>query len=113
MKHELTAAIGELAGLDQFFVRDFDHIQPAFQLRFPEAQKFVQNRKARRDVELLPDIALQQLGMIGHAIDDFRRRQAIIFKLPSQIAGCISQHADIVPKNRQKSVNARRRIKIA
>jgi len=83
---KLTARVCKLAWLDQLFVRDFDHVELAFQLRFPKMQEFMQNGKARREVEFLPDVGLQQSGVVGQAVNNLRRRQAVIFKLFREVA---------------------------
>src|SRR5271166_249964 len=44
----------------------------------PEFQKAAQLRKIRGNIELLPDEALQQVGMIRQMVDDLCGRQSII-----------------------------------
>jgi hypothetical protein len=44
----------------------------------PVFEKAAQLGEVRSDIELLPDEALQQVGMIRHVIDDLCGRQSII-----------------------------------
>jgi|TARA_B100001971_G_scaffold196883_1_gene205076 hypothetical protein len=46
----------------------------SIELALPEAQKVVQGRESLRQVAALSDIGLQQVGMVEHVIEDFRRR---------------------------------------
>ncbi len=46
------------------------------ELALPEAQKFLQGRESLRQVPGLSNIGLQQVGVVDHVIEDFRRRQA-------------------------------------
>lgn len=71
----------KFGGLDQFGMRDFDLIQLTFQAGLPKTQKFAQNRKTRSDIQFLPNKALHQFGVIGQAVNNLGRRQAVIVKL--------------------------------
>ena len=51
----------------------------------PEIEKFSQARIIRRPVEPLPDKGLQQTGMVGQVIENFRRGQPIAVQLFSRI----------------------------
>jgi len=53
-------------------------VKLALDIAAPEFQKAVQLREIRGNIELLPDEALQQVGMIRQMVDDFRGRQSII-----------------------------------
>jgi hypothetical protein len=46
----------------------------------PEIEKPAQLGKIRGKIELLPDEALQQVGMIGKMVDDLRGSQPILAK---------------------------------
>ena len=46
-------------------------------VRRPEVEEALQLRKARVKVVVLPDVALQQCRMIGQAVEDLGRRQAV------------------------------------
>ena len=54
-------------------------------------QEFMENRKTRRKIQFLPDIALQKTGMVGHVVQNFRRRQAEPTKSIREVAG---RHSD-------------------
>src|SRR6185437_3885155 len=75
MQPEYTIDGAELRGLDQLGVRDANRIQRPLQLLLPELQEVLQRGKSREQIVILPDIALQQRGMIGHPIEYLRRRQ--------------------------------------
>ena len=55
-----------------------DRVELALEIAAPEFQKTAQLGKVGGDIELLPDEALQQGGMIRHVIDDLCGRQSII-----------------------------------
>ena len=53
-------------------------VKLALDIAAPEFEKAVQLREIRGNIELLPDEALQQVGMIRQMVDDLCRRQSII-----------------------------------
>jgi hypothetical protein len=55
-------------------------VKLAFDIAAPEFQKAAQLRKVRGKIELLPDEALQQIGVIRQTVDDLRGGQTIIAK---------------------------------
>ena len=58
-----------------------DGVQRPFYFPPPERQKAFQHRKFGRLVVVLPDITLQQRGIIGKAVDDFGGCEAEALKL--------------------------------
>ena len=60
-------------------------VQRAVDLPFPESQEFVQLGKLWRQIKRLPNIGLQQVQMIGKAIDDFGGGKAVTAKLTLDI----------------------------
>src|SRR3954470_18688921 len=66
---------------------DGDGKQRTFQPGFPEGEKILQRREIREQVEVLPDISLQQPVTIRAAIDDFRRGQAVAQELLAKAIG--------------------------
>ena len=50
----------------------------AFEIAAPEFEKAAQLREVRSNVQVLPDEALQQVGMIRQTVDDLRGGQTII-----------------------------------
>ena len=71
---------------DQAAGGDADGKKFSVETRLPEMQELAQSRKARREIEFLPDEALQHRGMIGQAIENFRRRQPVTPQLNRKIA---------------------------
>src|SRR5215831_7352281 len=57
---------------------DLHRMEPAFDIAAPEFEKSTQFGEVRGNIELLPDEALQQVGMVRQVIDDLRGRQPII-----------------------------------
>jgi hypothetical protein len=55
-------------------------VEFAFDIAAPEFEKAAQLREVRGNVELLPDEALQEAGMIRQTVDDLRGGQTIIAK---------------------------------
>ena len=78
---ERRRRVGELAWRDERRLRDFHRMQPPFDIAFPEGEEFAQHRKLRREVELLPDEALDERRMIRQVIEDFGGGEAITFQL--------------------------------
>ena len=60
---------------------DPHRMQLAIEVAAPEFEKPTQRRIIRGDVETLPDIALQQIGMIREMIDDLRGGQPAVAEL--------------------------------
>src|ERR1700730_16383986 len=87
MQTELAAYRAQLRGLDQRRVGHGDGVERSLELLQPERQKAVQHRKSRTEVVVLPDIGLQQGRMIGEAVEDLRRGEAIAFELAAEIFG--------------------------
>ncbi len=71
----------QLGGLHQLGMRNCDGDQRPFQLGLPEGEKILQRRKVRKQIVVLPDIGLQQPTVIGTAVENFGRRQAITGEL--------------------------------
>src|SRR6478752_8958662 len=57
------------------------------ELLLPERQEILQRRKFRKHVVVLPDVGLEKRGMIGHPIENLRRRQPVTQKLFPEIFG--------------------------
>ena len=75
----------ELCGLDEPGARHAHAVQLAVEIHLPEGQKPREPRVFRCDVERLPDEGLEQARMIGHPVQDFRRRQPEVVELLFQI----------------------------
>src|SRR5579883_769029 len=64
-----------LGRLDQPVMSDAHRMKRAFELAPPIIEKAAQGRKRRGDVVFLPNIELQQSGMIRHAVADLRSEE--------------------------------------
>jgi hypothetical protein len=87
MQPEHAVDGAQFGGLDQLGVSDRHGEQRSLQRLFPEAEEILQRRKFGKQIVVLPDIGLQQRGMIRHAIENLRRRQPITQHLLPEILG--------------------------
>src|SRR5690349_20594711 len=62
-------------------MRASHRVQRTLELFFPERQELVQRGKSRKQVVILPNVALQHASMIGQPVDDLGRRQSITLNL--------------------------------
>lgn len=88
-----------------------NRVQLAVQAALPEAQEFLEYGKLRRQIEILPDEALQHHRMVGQAIEDFRGGQTIAAQLLLKIAHPDSltlRPAPIVPSRVEQKIEAGR-----
>jgi len=74
---------------DQAHGIDTDGMELAVELVPPKVQEFVQGRKARCNIEVLPDKQLKQTRMVGQMIQDFRGCQAIFLDLTYKTHGAL------------------------
>src|SRR5690606_25031351 len=72
--------------LDELGRRHLDRMQLAVQLAAPEIEEPAQDREVGGQIEILPDIALQEARIVGHVVEDLRGRQTIILELLPEIA---------------------------
>ena len=89
---------------------DFYRMELAFDVLAPEFQKAAELGKVRGEVELLPDKALQQIGVVRHPVDDLGSRQPILTKMGdgghSGLLSALpadSEHAPSVSPQQQKT----------
>ena len=101
MQLEFRVIMREFARADQFLMGNRDLIKFAFQMRFPETQEFLEHREARRQIELLPDVGLQQGRVIGHVVENFRRGETVIMKLPDQVCHA-TPYANAMPRGQKR-----------
>src|SRR3954469_24543480 len=71
--------------LDQPRMGHRDREQWSLKLFQPKIEELVENGEIRAEIVLLPDVGLQQEGMIRKPVQDVRRRQSVAFNLPSKI----------------------------
>ena len=64
--------MADLIGLDQLCGCDLDAVQTSFERLFPEIQKLRQDGKFRSDIEVLPDIGLEEAGMVREVVEELR-----------------------------------------
>ena len=98
MQPEHPVDRAQLGRLDQLRMRDRDREQRALELLFPKRQEVLQGGKVRKQVVVLPRVALQQLMAIGPAIENFRRGQTVAEHLfPEVLRNCtFSVHANLL-----------------
>src|ERR1700761_283137 len=65
-------------------------MQRALDLPGPEVQELVQHGISRGDVQILPDVGLQHVGMVRQVVQDLGCGQAIILRLPDRGHGCLA-----------------------
>src|SRR3954451_19886285 len=82
---ELAVDGPQVGGSEQGLVGDPHAIERALQLSGPERQELVELGKARGEVILLPDELLQNRAVIGHAVENAGRGQAIALQLTSEV----------------------------
>src|SRR5262245_37802801 len=94
---QVGAAGAYLARRDEPGGRDPDGVELALEAAAPELEEPVQDREVRRQVVVLPRIALQQAGMVGEIIEDLRRRQPVAAELRYQAGHDASESVDHAP----------------
>src|SRR6516164_7325770 len=80
MQAKRGADVAEPRPYERSRLADPDGVQSALEIAAPEFQKATQLGEIRSRVELLPDEALQQVGVIRQMVDDLRGGQSIIAK---------------------------------
>src|ERR1700733_6962745 len=78
---ELAVDRADLRRLDQPRVRHRHRVQRALKLLQPEIEELVELRKCRAEIVVLPDISLQQPGVIGPPVEDVGGGQSVAFEL--------------------------------
>ena len=81
MQRQLMLDVPEAGRADAAALLDVHGVQLALNAVAPEFEKALQFRVIRRQVEFLPDEALQQGRMVGEMIDDLRRGEPVPFEL--------------------------------
>lgn len=77
MQRKFEADDVEFGTRDEPARRNTNRVQLAVQAGLPEAQEFLEYGELRRQIEILPDEALEHHGMIGQAVENFRGGQTI------------------------------------
>ena len=68
----------DLIGLDELGGGYLDAMEPRVERCFPKVQELSKNRKFRRDIEVLPNIGLEETWVIREMIEDFCRGEPIV-----------------------------------
>jgi hypothetical protein len=81
-------------------------MQLAFQLARPEFEEFRQAGIVGCPIHILPDVALQDCGMVGQPIQDFGGGEAVVTELKSQ-AHSVVLAADLLCDNSRSFLGGR------
>src|ERR1700733_3963575 len=76
--------MSDRGGFDQACRGHSHGMEAALDLALPEIQEFVQHGITRCDVEILPDIGLQNVRMVRQMIEDLSGGEAIILQLANK-----------------------------
>src|SRR5215475_1953003 len=82
---ELAVDGAHLGRLDQARMGDRHRMQRALERALPEQQELLQHRERRTEVVFLPDVALQQPGMVRAPIEDMRGGETVALELLHEI----------------------------
>src|SRR4051794_18964572 len=85
MKRHYAPYEAELGRLDQGRMRHSHRVQRPFELATPEVEEAGQDGKFGSEIVVLPDEVLQELRVVGKAVQDVGCRQAVAFKLFDEI----------------------------
>src|SRR4051794_13694146 len=66
-------------------MRHRDRVQRSLEFVQPESEEFVEHRKLRAKIVVLPDIGLQQRGVIRQAVENVSCRQPVALDLTPEI----------------------------
>src|ERR1700733_13941837 len=89
----------QFSGLDQLGMRDPNRIKRSLEFLLPEGKEVPQRREFRKQIVILPDVCLQQRGMIRHPVENFRRRQPITQNLFPEVFGNANPRDHANPPN--------------
>src|SRR5689334_8898043 len=79
MQPELAVDGADLGRPDQPRMGNGDRMQRSFKRLEPEIEEFVECRKCRAEIVVLPDIGLKEPRMIRPPVEDIGRGQSIAF----------------------------------
>lgn len=85
MQPELAVERLHLGRLDQAGVRHRHGVEDSVQRLLPEGQKALQFREFRAEIVFLPEIGLEQPGVVRAPVEDVRRSQAITLHLAAEV----------------------------
>jgi hypothetical protein len=106
----------ELCRIDQPLVANSDPVDLAVEIAIPEFEKVKEFRITGSHIVILPDERLQKGRVIGHVVEDLRRRQTVTFELCDKVLighghlplyGVNKRHGRWYRKKRAKRKNCR------
>src|SRR5438270_12935960 len=110
MQAQRCADVAEPTAAGRPRLPDLHRMKLALDVAAPEFKEPAELGKVRSEVELRPDEALQQIGMVRHAVDDLGGGQPILTKLgngghsvSSRLAPANREHAPSVSPQQQKT----------
>lgn len=71
--------------LDDLGIGNYHSVEFSVQVVLPESEKFRKHWELGRLIEILPDIALQNVLVVGHPIENFSGRDAVVAQLCDKI----------------------------
>jgi hypothetical protein len=77
MQPEYAVDGAKLGWLNQPGMRHGHRVERSIEFFLPEGEEIRQRRKFRKQIVVLPDVGLEQRGMIRHPIEDLCRRQPV------------------------------------
>jgi hypothetical protein len=87
MQPELPVGQLDLRRFNQMGMPDPNADKRSFKRLLPELQELPQDREGRCHIVILPDEGLDEMRVVGVAVEDFGRRQSIAGELPNKIPG--------------------------
>src|SRR6185312_1052582 len=84
MQAELALDEAEFGWRDEPAMRHANAVERTIEIGVPEIEEVGQSGEARRDVVVLPYVALQELGVVGKAVEDLRRGEREALDLPKE-----------------------------
>ena len=78
VKGEEVGGVADIAGVDAGGVCNADGMEFAFEFAVPEIEEFLEDRETRGEVEVLPDVGLQQAGVVGEVVEDLGGGEAVV-----------------------------------
>src|ERR1700722_8541166 len=85
MQAKLAVDGANFRWLDQPRMGHCHRMQRALELFQPEIEEFVQRRKVRAEIVVLPDVGLQEPGMVRPPVEDIGSGQAVALELPAEV----------------------------
>src|SRR5215470_723872 len=83
---EYAADRPDLGRRDQARMRDTHRMQRAFELGLPEFEEPVEFGEARVQIVVLPDVGLEQPGVVGPPVQNVRGGEPVSFELPAEVS---------------------------